>query len=108
MMQKKFMEKVLAHLIEVAWLESERYMDHIRFYELKSEINSIRSSAFAKCRRIENNRNKLEDLARKINTPVKMRVVRRIARNGDDLSLEEIEKNWKALSADCHWYHMSI
>lgn len=100
------MQKSLAHRIEISWLESERYLDHIRYFELRTEVSSARSAAFAKCRRIERNSEILKDFARMINAPVKMQVVRILARNGDDLSLEEIEKKCKILSADCRWYHL--
>lgn len=97
------MQKSLAHRIEIAWLESERYLDHIRYFQLKTEVSSARSAAFAKCRRIERNSERLKDLAHMINSPVNMHVVRLRARHGDAISLEEIERNCKELCADCRW-----
>ena len=54
----------LAYRVEVALLESERHLDHIRYFELKSDIPDIRHIAFAKCMRIEIYITQMKSIAR--------------------------------------------
>lgn len=96
----------LSHRIEVAWLESERYLDHVRYFEQKSDESETRVNAFVRCRRLERCSQMMESIARKMNTRVNMNFIRRISRDGDQLCLDDVEKSCKEVRVSYRWYIM--
>lgn len=96
----------LAVHVEIVWLEAERYMNHVRFYELKSNDPDTRHIAFAKCRRLEIYVADIESIARELNRRVNMNDVRRLSQNGDRLDMSTIQSRCETLVIMYRWHRV--